>query len=110
MMHEMKLAPSPFQKIKSGKKRVEIRLYDEKRRRISVGDHVVFTQVQSGEKLEKEVIALHIYASFAQLYASFPAEALGYTAEEGSPSPDDMYAYYSALDERKHGVVGIELR
>ena len=38
MVHEMKLHESPFKKIKSGKKTVELRLYDDKRRKINIGD------------------------------------------------------------------------
>ncbi len=32
--HKMKLYKEPFQQIQSGKKTVEVRLYDEKRRRL----------------------------------------------------------------------------
>jgi len=34
MIYEMRLHNEPFQKIKSGTKTVELRLYDEKRRQI----------------------------------------------------------------------------
>ncbi len=39
---EMHLADEPFEKIKSGEKTVEIRLYDEKRKAIKIGNGIVF--------------------------------------------------------------------
>jgi ASC-1-like (ASCH) protein len=33
MKHHMSLKPHPFEKIKSGEKTIEVRLYDEKRKK-----------------------------------------------------------------------------
>ena len=38
MEHTMNLNAHPFEMMRSGKKTIELRLYDEKRRKISVGD------------------------------------------------------------------------
>ncbi|MBQ1852397.1 MAG: ASCH domain-containing protein, partial [Lachnospiraceae bacterium] len=38
----MQLQPEPFDLIKSGAKTIELRLYDEKRRKIRIGDEIVF--------------------------------------------------------------------
>ncbi len=108
MTHVMKLHPTPFGKIKSGNKSIELRLYDEKRRKISVGDEIRFVCTDSGEELLKKVIALHIYASFRELYDHIPLEKCGYSANDEA-SPEDMRAYYSAAQEKNYGVVGIEL-
>ena len=43
MVHEMRLNDEPFQAIKDGTKTIEMRLYDEKRRMIQVGDVIRFT-------------------------------------------------------------------
>ena len=32
-----------YEQIKTGKKNIELRLYDEKRRKIAVGDKIIFT-------------------------------------------------------------------
>ena len=42
MIHEMKLREVYFNLIKEGKKIYEIRLNDEKRQQIDVGDYIVF--------------------------------------------------------------------
>ena len=60
---EMKLDKEPFEKIKSGEKTIELRLYDEKRRKIRVGDIIVFTCRDGGERLARRVKALHLRIS-----------------------------------------------
>ena len=41
----MKLQESPFERIKSGTKTVEFRLYDEKRSKINIGDQIEFSKL-----------------------------------------------------------------
>lgn len=108
MTHEMRLDPEPFRMIQSGEKTIELRLYDEKRRRISVGDAIVFTQTETGEKLAVTVTALHVFPSFKALYRALPLTECGYTPENvGTADPGDMLAYYSSEQQRHYGVVGI---
>ncbi len=110
MTHFMKLNPEPFGLIKNGKKTIELRLYDEKRRAVAVGDFIEFTCVESGETLVRKVEALHVFASFAELYSALPLEKCGYTEENiASASPSDMEKYYSREEQNRFGVVGIEL-
>lgn len=45
MVHSMKLNAEPFYKIREGKKTVELRLLDNKRRVLDVGDKIVFTNL-----------------------------------------------------------------
>lgn len=107
----MKLHPSPFEKIKSGEKTIELRLFDEKRRQIKVGDQIVFTNTATGETLRKTVAKLHRFDSFEALYKSLPLLQCGYTAEDiDTAHPSDMEQYYSEEEQEKYGVVGIELR
>ncbi len=109
-IHNMRLHPSPFEMIKSGEKTVELRLFDEKRQKIRVGDEIIFTDVATGETVTKRVAELHIFGSFEELYESLPLLKCGYTAEDiCDAKPSDMEEYYSAEEQRKYGVVGIEL-
>ncbi len=109
--HDMRLAPLPFAKIKSGRKTIELRLNDEKRRRIRVGDAIRFTETESGETLTVSVSALHHFDSFKALYHALPLTACGYSEEAcADADPSDMNAYYSPEDEAKYGVVGIALQ
>lgn len=45
--HSMNLNPSPFEMIKSGRKTIELRLYDEKRQCIEVGDYITFANTEN---------------------------------------------------------------
>lgn len=110
MIHAMKLDPSPFEMIKSGQKTIELRLFDEKRRQIKIGDAIVFTNNATGETLCKRVAGLHRFDSFDELYNSLPLLKCGYTAANVDKAhPSDMERYYSADQQNKYGVVGIEL-
>lgn len=42
MKHQFKLNNFPFEKIANGTKTIELRLYDEKRQKLNVGDEIVF--------------------------------------------------------------------
>ena len=109
-IHTMKLHPSPFEMIKSGQKTIELRLFDEKRRKIQAGDSILFTNTVSGETLKKTVRALHRFDSFDELYKSLPLLQCGYTVNDiDSAKPSDMERYYSIEEQNKYGVVGIEL-
>ena len=109
-VHKMKLNSTPFEMIKSGEKTIELRLYDEKRQRIKVGDKIVFTENTTGETLNTTVAKLHKFHTFNDLYASLPLLKCGYTYENvDKATPVDMEQYYSVEEQEKYGVVGIEL-
>lgn len=109
MLHKMKLRLSPFEKIKNGSKTIELRLYDEKRQKVQVGDFIEFTCLDDEKlRLQTRVTALHRFTSFAELYASLPKEKLGYKSTD-TPDPNHMDEYYSREDQEKYGVLGIEL-
>lgn len=109
-LHRMKLQSSPFRKIQNGSKTIELRLNDEKRQQVQVGDFIEFTMLDdTAQKLTVRVTALHYFNSFAELYAALQKEMLGYVADE-TPNPDHMDAYYPRDKQEKYGVLGIELR
>ena len=108
--HSMDLAPRPFSMIKNGKKTIELRLFDEKRQKIKVGDSIVFTETATGEKLSVKVEKLHRFDSFEELYRSLPLLECGYTEETVADArPSDMEGFYSPEKQKKYGVVGIEI-
>ena len=108
MMHEMRLNYEPFELIKNGSKTIELRLNDEKRKLIKVGDIIRFTNIITNEQLETKVIALHKYDSFKNLYRSLDKIAIGYQQDEVADYKD-MELYYSKEEQEQYGVVGIEL-
>ena len=100
--HSMRLQRQPFEAIRLEQKTIEMRLYDEKRRQIAVGDIITFRCEE--EELTVRVIALHRFPDFAALYATLPHSKLG------STDPKDMERYYSQEKQREYGVLGIEIK
>lgn len=108
MIHGMNLTDSAWCAIVYGEKDIEMRLCDEKRARLRVGDVIEFTNRDSGKVFSARVVALHRFADFSGLYAAFAKERLGYLPSEEA-HPCDMEMYYSREDIEKYGALGIEL-
>lgn len=110
MIHYMKLHPQPFSMIASGAKTIELRLLDDKRKLLCVGDTLVFKNTQNADTLACTVKELHVFADFDQLYRSLPLEKCGYLPHElPAASAKDMQAYYSPEEQKLYSVVGIEI-
>lgn len=108
MTHYMNLCDKPFEMIKSGEKTIELRLYDEKRQKITVSDEIIFENIDTGEKVNVQVKSIYVFKNFNELYKSLPLNKCGYK-ENDFPKPDDMDAYYSKEKQSKYCVVGIEV-
>ncbi len=109
MIHKMNLAQSPFQKIVSGKKTVEMRLYDEKRSKINIGDIIEFENIETRQKIKCTVTGLVRFKDFYALYSYFDKTVIGYSADERA-NAEDMHAYYSSEQIEKYGVLAIEIK
>ncbi len=106
----MQLRPQPFDAILRGEKTIELRLYDEKRRQIRVGDTILFMQTETHSQMRCRVSALHLFPDFQTLYATLPLLQCGYTEETiESARPEDMRQYYGQEQETHYGVEGIAL-
>ncbi len=109
MLHKMNLWNDSFNKIKTGIKTIEMRLLDEKRSTILIGDCIEFTNVANGERLLCKVTNLYRYANFEELYENHDKISIGYESNENA-SPKDMLQYYSIEKINNYGVVGIEIQ
>lgn len=106
--YRMKLAKEPFEKIVSGQKIIETRLYDEKRQQLNVGDYIEFIQSDEPTKIIlTKVKALYRYSSFDDLFSDFPPEYFGGVSKEELIG--EIRKFYSAEEEQKYGVVGIKI-
>lgn len=108
MIHNINLWNASFQKIKNKTKTIEMRLCDEKRSIIQIGDFIVFTNTNSNETLKCIVTNLYKYKSFEELYKYHNKIAIGYNEDEVA-RPSDMLVYYSPENIEKYGVIGIEV-
>ncbi len=106
MQHYMNLYNNPFEKIKNGTKTVEMRLFDDKRCKINVGDTITFTNISTTEQLHVNVVDVCTFATFEQLYTAFDKVSIGYNPQDVA-NPNDMYEYYTPEQIAQFGVVAI---
>ena len=108
---DMTLFEDAFWQIYDEEKTVEVRLNDEKRQKLKVGDIIMFFMRDHAEQcIASEVIALKKFPSFVDLFSSelFSKTGFeGYTTEEAS---NIMYKFYKKEDEQKYGVLAIEIK
>lgn len=110
MKHYMKLNPEHFEKIASGKKTIELRLYDEKRKLVKPGDEIIFTHIQTPYRSISVIVdSLITAASFDSLFKHISLVDCGYEEKEITGTNHlDMNHYYSEEKQRQFGVVGIK--
>lgn len=109
MNHEMNLHAAPFELIGDGSKTVEMRLNDERRKNIKSGDTIVFTNMDTNEKLEAAVLKVISFKDFADLYEHYNKTDIGYKEDEAA-NPDDMFMYYTKEQVKKYGVLAISIK
>ena len=107
--HEMTLQPKYFDFIKDGTKRIELRLYDEKRQLIRLGDIIEFTK-SDDEKFKAEVIGLLLYSSFNDLFEDFDISILADATMTKQELLDVLGEFYTSEKQAEFGVVGIRLK
>jgi len=111
MRYEMRLNKLPFEQMFEGKKTIEVRLNDAKRKLILVGDEILFTNRDNpNQTLVKKVVDLRLYNSFIDMANNencvLAGFSKGYTVAE---VVDCYHTFYSLEEEKQFGVLVIEL-
>lgn len=111
MVHQMGLYGEYFSSIKVGKKMVEVRLNDDKRRKIKVGDTIEFIKApKNNETLRAQVAELRKYDTFKEMYEDIPFKDFdceGWTMEEMIKG---TYEIYTPEQEKQWGTLAITIR
>lgn len=107
MTHKMKLVDFAFKAMKNKEKDIEIRLNDEKRQKIKEGDIIEFEHVDTKEILKTQVIKLHKYKTFKELFNEFDKIRIGIKENEDVSIMDN---FYSKEDQEKYEALGIEIK
>ncbi len=106
--HKMHLHTEPFESIVKGIKTIEIRLYDEKRKNITVGDSIQFIKkTNPHETITVFVLELITCRSFKELFHTIDHKQLCNFKLTSQQFTNNMYKYYSPEEEKKYGVLGI---
>lgn len=106
----MRLTSIPFYNIKNGNKTIEIRLFDEKRKNLRIGDNLIFNLKDSNENIKTKIINLKQFENFEKVYLYYPVNKYEKNHKNIKSAVDSMYKYYSKEDEEKFGVIVIEFK
>ena len=97
-----------FDLFKNGKKDIEVRVNDEKRRNIKIGDKITFLKRPDEiEKLETTVVDLKYYSNFKELVDFYDIERLYYPNYTKEKYLNDLGKFYSKEEQIEYGVVAI---
>ena len=108
MKHEMKLQPEYYNFILNGTKRIEIRLYDEKRQQIKIGDAIKFLKEPDlTESFDVKVTGLLRYSSFEDMFKDFDISVLSDKSMTKEELITVLEQFYTKEKQEKYGVLGI---
>lgn len=97
-----------FEIVKKGIKDIEVRVNDEKRRKLNVGDSLVFLKRPlEDEMIKVKVKSLEYYDNFKELVNHYDMKRIyleGYTKEMYLK---EMERFYTEDEQKKYGVVAI---
>ncbi|MEH7114298.1 ASCH domain-containing protein [Neobacillus niacini] len=111
MVHEMGLYSEYYQAIKDGKKTVEVRLNDEKRRKIKVGDTIEFIKVpEQNDTLQVKVTGLRTYDTFQDMYKDIPFKDFDCAGWSMKEMIDGTYEIYTPEQEKEWGTLAITIK
>lgn len=107
MTHKMNLQDKYFDFIKNGTKRIELRLNDEKRQQIKIGDSIEFSNEK--DKFTVKVIGLLKYQDFKTLFNDFRIEILADRTMTKEELLGVLSEFYTPEKQEKFGVLGIRV-
>lgn len=108
-MFEMKVQTKYYQLLKRGIKTIELRLFDEKRQQIKVGDEIQFSDLSnSNDTFKAVVLQLHHANSFGELCQIIPLYKTGFSKTDELLTC--LQEFYPPEKQQKYGVLGIEVK
>lgn len=121
MTHETNIAPEIsyqftmsvrnkyFEMIKSGQKDIELRAYDEKRKKVKIGDKfLLFDAENPDEHIICEVLNMHIAPDFESLFKKIDIKRSGFKDLEELMNVITKFISREELNRQQ--VVGMEIR
>ena len=110
MEHELKLQPRYYEYILGGTKDIEIRLYDEKRQKINIGDTIIFKkEPELNESFKVKVVGLLRYENFEGLFEDFGVDRLADKSMKKSELLEELEKFYTKEKQKEYGVLGIRI-
>ena len=98
-----------FEVVKKGVKNVEVRVNDEKRRKMKLGDEIIFfKRPLENEKIVSKITGLKTFKNFNELVNEYPIERLYLETYTKNEFIELLRRFYSDEEQEKYGVVAIE--
>lgn len=112
MIQQMRLGEEIFEKIKSGKKTIELRLLDEKRKVLKVGDIIDFGKRPSlHERMSVKIVELKKYKTFEEVYEDCDLKDLGYEEDVNKEDfVNNMYQHYNEDEVGDYDILVIKFK
>jgi len=110
MEHKMKLQPEHYNFMLNGTKRIEIRLFDEKRQLIKIGDTIEFLKEPDlKESFDTKVTGLLRYNTFESMFKDFDISILSDKSMTKEELITTLEQFYSKEKQEQYGVLGIRI-
>ncbi|MBE5736026.1 MAG: ASCH domain-containing protein [Clostridiales bacterium] len=109
-MFIMKMQGEFFDQVKSGKKIYEVRLYDEKRQKIGIGDTIIFKkQPELIDGVVTKVVDVKRFDTFEQMAQTLSLSSVGFDNKNAGQVARFYRSIYSREDEKKYGVIAFKI-
>lgn len=110
MIHKMKLQAKYFEYMINGTKRIEIRINDEKRQLIKIGDIIEFERFSElNDSFKTRVVELIRYNNFDELVKDFDISILADKSMTKSELINELIQFYPEEKQQKYGVLAIRI-
>ena len=106
----MHLESEIFDLVNNNIKDIEIRINDEKRRKLKVGDIVVIKNRKNNEIISVEIVDLEYFYSFCDCIDNYDLNRLYNDKITKKEFLNLLYKFYTSEEESKYGVVAIIFR
>lgn len=108
-MHKLNVKEKYYNLLKSGSKTIELRLFDDKRKNIKIGDRIEFSNTSdANDKFISEVINLHSAEDFTKLCQKIDCKKAGFSSNAELITA--LEEFYSQSKQKEFGVIGIEIK
>ena len=92
------------------RKDIEIRLYDEKRQKINLGDIIILKkEPELNESFKVKVVGLLRYENFEGLFEDFGVDRLANKSMKKSELLEELEKFYTKEKQKEYGVLGIRI-
>lgn len=110
MEHKMKLQSKYYNFMFNGTKRIEIRLFDEKRQQIKLGDTIKFLKEPDlKDSFNTKVVGLLRYNSFKEMFRDFDISILSDSSMSKEELIKALEQFYIKEKQEQYGVLGIRI-